>query len=126
MLSDEIHFVPVKNIHVGVAARDTMQSIAKDLGADLKLFYTQCKDFLQDCVRQIQTSFSGMNHFDFLSCLSLKWLRILEFRPFHRLLRGSLAYTIDVVDVQNLDLEWRKKPLCMYQCARYSKKRRVL
>lgn len=70
-LNDEAHFVPLINIYIGVAA-DTMQSIITDLGsnnADVKLFYTHCKDFQMECVRQIQTRFDSMEHFDFLLCL---------------------------------------------------------
>ena len=44
-------------MYLGLKGSATIQSIAADMGEDhdmVVLFYTHCKDFLVECVKQIQ------------------------------------------------------------------------
>ena len=67
------HYVPLNQVYVGLRATDTIKGIADDVGRDhpdIQLFYTHCRNFLIETVKQILSRFDDVDKFNFLSFIT--------------------------------------------------------
>ena len=110
--SNEHYHVPLNRIYIGVKATEIIQSITNDTGMnhpDVELFYSHCKEFLIECIKQIQSRFDTVK-FDFLSCLFPEVAFNLAV-PSLSGVYAQLPYLKDVSVLQDADTEWRQHPL---------------
>lgn len=109
-VNDEEHHMPLCNVYTGVKASGTIQSVGDSIGAkhpDITLFQHHCKQFLIECVTEIQHTFSNLQELDFLRCLEpavANNLTIPSLAPLYQ----KLPYLEEVASVQDVDTEWRK------------------
>jgi hypothetical protein len=72
-VDDETHYLPLDKVYLGMTATDTIHCIKYALGndhPDVKLFYTHCRNFLIESVKQVMSRFDSGDKFEFLSCLA--------------------------------------------------------
>jgi hypothetical protein len=105
--------LPLNEVYVGILASDTMNDIKAELGRnspDISLYYSQCRDFLIEAVRQIQTRFNDCNKLDILSFLSPSIAFNLEIPSLSGLFQ-KMPLLAEVADLQKVDEEWREHSL---------------
>ncbi|KAK7071323.1 hypothetical protein SK128_004266, partial [Halocaridina rubra] len=112
--SNENYHVPVNKVYLGLKGSDAIQSIAAEMGEDYympKLCYTHGKDFVVECVKQIQERFDGVDCFHFFSsCLHPEVtynMTVSRLKP----IVTRFPYLSDDINAQELDLEWRQQAL---------------
>ena len=105
--------LPLSQVYVGVLASDTMHSIKAEVGrdnSDIPLFFSQCREFLIEAVKQIQTRFDDCNKLDVMSCLSPAVAFNLNISSLEALYK-KIPLLAQVSDLQKVDQEWREHSL---------------
>ena len=103
----------LSQVYIGILASDTMHSIKAELGQDnpdIPLFFSQCREFLIEAVKQIQTRFDDCNKLDVMSCLSPDVAYDLKISSFEALYK-KMPLLAQVADLQKVDQEWREHSL---------------
>jgi hypothetical protein len=99
--------VPLNQVYLGIAATETLSTIRAELGNEdvgISVVYSQCRDFLVEAVKQIQSRFSDCKNLDVLSCLSPSVAYNLKLPSLSNLYKKMPILT-DVVDLQSVDKE---------------------
>lgn len=99
----------ISQVYLGVLASDTIQSIKAELGQDnpdIPLFFSQCREFLIEAVKQIQTRFDDCNKLDVMSCLSPDVAFNLKISSLGELYK-KMPVLAEVANLQKVDQEWR-------------------
>lgn len=105
--------LPVNKVYLGILASDTIDSIRAELGEtnpDIPLFYSQCREFLIEAVKQIQLRFVDCNKLDIMSCLSPTIAFNLKISTLSGLYQ-KMPFLAKVADLQAVDQEWREHSL---------------
>ena len=105
--------LPLSQVYVGVLASDTMHSIKAEVGRDnpdIPLFFSQCRKFLIEAMKQIQTRFDDYNKLDVMSCLSPAVAFNLKISSLEALYK-KMPLLAQVADLQKVDQEWREHSL---------------
>ncbi|CAB3990547.1 Hypothetical predicted protein [Paramuricea clavata] len=113
-INDQEHYVPLNHVYVGPCATDTMQTIKDDLGVDhpgIQLFFTHCRNFQIEAVKQILSRFNDCDKPDFLSFLTPVSAYALSPVSLLQVYR-QLPQLKDVADLQEADNEWQQHALC--------------
>lgn len=106
-VNDEEHHIPLCKVYPGVKASSTIQSSSDNVGTDyhdITLFQNHCKQFLMECVKQIQHRFSNLQELDFLRYQDPAVaynLTIPSLAPLYQ----KLPYLKEVASVQDVDTE---------------------
>ena len=106
--------MPLNKVYIGIAATDTLNSITKDIGEshpDVQMFLNHCREFLIECVHQIQYRFHDLDKFEFVECLSPSTAYSMKVPSLVHCLK-HMPYLKDIVDVHALDSEWRQHAMC--------------
>lgn len=112
-VNDETHHVPLNKVYLGVAATDTIHSIKDVMGndhPDVKLFYTHCRNFLIESVKQVMSRFDNGDKFQFLSCLAPASAYALSPPSLIEVYR-NLPHLKDVANREEAETEWRRHAL---------------
>jgi hypothetical protein len=105
--------VPLNQVYLGIAATETLSTIRAELGNEdvgISVVYSQCRDFLVEAVKQIQSRFSDCKNLDVLSCLSPNVAYNLKIPSLSDLYK-KMPILADVADLQSVDTEWRSHSL---------------
>ena len=108
-IDDETHYLPLERVYLGMAATDTIYSIKDALGnehPDVRLFYTHCRKFLIESVKQVMSRFDSGDKFKFLSCLAPASAYALS-PPTLVEVYNHLPYLKDVANREEAEAEWR-------------------
>ena len=112
-VNDKEHYVPLNQVYIGLQATDTISGIADDIGRDhpdIQLFYTHCRNFLIETVKQILSRFDDVDKFNFLSFLTPASAYVLSPSSLSHMYR-KLPYLKDVADMNQAEKEWRHHAL---------------
>jgi hypothetical protein len=101
-------------VYIGVLASDTMNGIKEENNPDIPLFYSQCREFFIEAVKQIQARFVDCNKLDIMSCLSPTIAFNLKMSSLIGLYQ-KMPFVAQVADLQKVDQEWREHSLVSSQ-----------
>ena len=108
-INDETHYIPLDKVYLGLAATDAIHCIKDALGndhPDVKLFYTHCRNFLIESVKQVMSRFDSGGKFEFLSCLAPTSACALSPRTLVEVYH-NLPHLKDVANREQAEAEWR-------------------
>ncbi len=108
-VDDETHYLPLNKVYLEMAATDTIHCIKYTLGndhPDVKLFYTHCRNFLIESVKQVMSRFGSGDKFEFLSCLAPASAYALS-PPTLVELYHNLLHPKDVANREEAEAEWQ-------------------
>ena len=108
-VDDETHYLPLDKVYLEMAATDTIHCIKYTLGndhPDVKLFYTHCRNFLIESVKQVMSRFGSGDKFECLSCLAPASAYALS-PPTLVEVHHNLLHPKDVANRKEAEVEWQ-------------------
>ncbi|XP_028402033.1 uncharacterized protein LOC114524975 [Dendronephthya gigantea] len=112
-VNDQKHYVSLNKVYVGPCAIDTIRTIEDGIGKDhpdVQLFFTHCRNFQIESVKQILLRFDDCSKFDFLSFLTPVSAYSLS-PPSLSQVYSQFPNLKDVADLRETDREWRQHAL---------------
>ena len=110
-MNTELH-IPLHQVYVGLEASATLQEIKEGASKEeIEKFLTSCKNFLIECILQIQKRFDlKAEYHEIVECR----LPSIAASLTPRSLKGiceKLPYLCNILDLGKLDMEWRQQAL---------------
>lgn len=112
-VNDQKHYVSLNKVYVGPCATDAIHTIEDGMGKDhpdVQLFFTHCRNFQFESVKQILQRFDDCSKFDFLSFLTPVSAYALSPASLLQVYK-QLPNLKEVADLRETDKEWRQHAL---------------
>ena len=111
--NDTSHHVANTDVYLGIAAKDSIKEIVAGLGndhSDVQLYFSQCKEFVIEIVKQIQDRFDDCRKLEPLAMLEPDVaynMRIPSIKPLYTL----IPHLKTVAEEKIVEREWREHAL---------------